>query len=1060
MKIHQLLLPFSFLPLLLSSCGQNDIFSKIKNRVIDPSYLEIQNDMGGSFNTFNHLNDWSSGNTIINNSLNTPFTYKDRFESFQGGLIIDENDQKQRNDLTYSDKAGWFPSNDPAPSYFDAESKKFTSIFRDGTGTSHFTTQSNTGSDNIKRVKWTSYDGANVHPIFPTQFNPDLTKEYYACPQDLINEIIIAVDPYNFSSDAASFWTDEVMGYGGDVVSFLQQICGINGTDSPFYNANFDAYRMNKEDSIKLTDQQKIVKTAFAQINLAILTTALIDGTFQVYNPVDKTLTHLRLSNGEGSPKYDKIKIYQLDSSFTPSLTDYTIPNPTNLSDEKQKADFGLDTDFSNYQLCNFIKIGIGKDSYESQNNMAIPSVNVSNIDPLNNPWFIQLDLGDVPKPYLCEIFDSSFIGILPDRAIDFLHPTTSGNNYGSLVNYKDSLFNGPYAIKRYIIDQYIDLALKDDYALLSPNTINGSIKKIRFWLYKNKTGADEGYLFQSNNLSYFYVTPSNPSAWDQFIGDDYDKPKFDYMSYTLNSDSLFSFILFYNYLYGTSLENCDFNNEKNACFLLPSVRAYISFMLNKSWYGYCFTRHSDDTVGNVFDKLKYNKDTDGFSFSIAGTNFTVRGDAYQDIAADQIMTDGTGFFKKAMSLINDANTEMAKPTAAQLNSYAQYYHSHAHAGKKDWTRFNFFIGMNAWIDWTTESISLPTGSDLDSFKSFMSAFKDWCDAGFGESADASKKIDAVDKAVRALNTKVSSDLNNVFGKNQVNPDFLVSGSTLMTTLPYTRKMIESIQNYQFANGSYNTNAPIQFSLNISVSDTDFKTKRNSKQISSILNGWSPDYSDPLNTLITYNYGGFYDQIIMNIANLKKIYAANESSSAKKPINEKLKPYYQKLFTIMDKFNEALELAKRETNEENDGVKDARYKAFSSAECDVLYKYNILCPLDMKGASEYPIVTYINNESRKYSNQSNNFFIYDQSKQLRTTHENHIQTIFRDFIVENENKAASLTPENFSKFVNGDGATKLPAWNPKWGTAPTWADFAAKYSGEGGKVKSTFNWIY
>jgi hypothetical protein len=47
-------------------------------------------------------------------------------------------------------------------------------------------------------------------------------------------------------------------------------------------------------------------------------------------------------------------------------------------------------------------------------------------------------------------------------------------------------------------------------------------------------------------------------------------------------------------------------------------------------------------------------------------------------------MTDGTGFFKKAMSLINDANTEMAKPTAAQLNSYAQYYHSHAHAGKKD----------------------------------------------------------------------------------------------------------------------------------------------------------------------------------------------------------------------------------------------------------------------------------------------------------------------------------------------------------------------------------------
>jgi hypothetical protein len=165
----------------------------------------------------------------------------------------------------------------------------------------------------------------------------------------------------------------------------------------------------------------------------------------------------------------------------------------------------------------------------------------------------------------------------------------------------------------------------------------------------------------------------------------------------------------------------------------------------------------------------------------------------------------------------------------------------------------------------------------------------------------------------------------------------------------------------------------------------------------------------------------------MNIANLKKIYAANESSSAKKPINEKLKPYYQKLFTIMDKFNEALELAKRETNEENDGVKDARYKAFSSAECDVLYKYNILCPLDMKGASEYPIVTYINNESRKYSNQSNNFFIYDQSKQLRTTHENHIQTIFRDFIVENENKAASLTPENFSKFVNGDGATKLPA---------------------------------
>jgi hypothetical protein len=46
------------------------------------------------------MNGWYLQNQQINNALGTPLTYQDRFNKFQGGLVIDEEDQKNRTDIT------------------------------------------------------------------------------------------------------------------------------------------------------------------------------------------------------------------------------------------------------------------------------------------------------------------------------------------------------------------------------------------------------------------------------------------------------------------------------------------------------------------------------------------------------------------------------------------------------------------------------------------------------------------------------------------------------------------------------------------------------------------------------------------------------------------------------------------------------------------------------------------------------------------------------------------------------------------------------------------------
>jgi hypothetical protein len=85
-------------------------------------------------------------------------------------------------------------------------------------------------------------------------------------------------------------------------------------------------------------------------------------------------------------------------------------------------------------------------------------------------------------------------------------------------------------------------------------------------------------------------------------------------------------------------------------------------------------------------------------------------------------------------------------------------------------------------------------------------------------------KKNALDDAVRALGKKVVSDLKTYLNIEKVTLSFLESGSNLLTTTPFLKKFLYSIENYKFSDGSYFI-SPITFKVTNTISKSDFKQK-------------------------------------------------------------------------------------------------------------------------------------------------------------------------------------------------------------------------------------------
>jgi hypothetical protein len=195
----------------------------------------------------------------------------------------------------------------------------------------------------------------------------------------------------------------------------------------------------------------------------------------------------------------------------------------------------------------------------------------------------LQFNLGSTPKQYILELFDTGYVGILPDRAIDYSRPTISGVNYATLTTYKDALFCGPYSIEKFVPKQYIILNANSNFPSTIQGSFNGKIKKIKLLLTTKKTGTDSRYFFQANDINETFIEPTDTEGWNTFVGPNINKPKSNNISIHFNYNADFVQIIFFNFLYGSSENEYDLTKPENAAFAIPSVRAFIAFMVNRS---------------------------------------------------------------------------------------------------------------------------------------------------------------------------------------------------------------------------------------------------------------------------------------------------------------------------------------------------------------------------------------------------------------------------------------------------------------------------------------------
>ncbi|ASP28016.1 oligopeptide ABC transporter substrate-binding protein [Spiroplasma corruscae] len=153
------------------------------------------------------------------------------------------------------------------------------------------------------------------------------------------------------------------------------------------------------------------------------------------------------------------------------------------------------------------------------------------------------------------------------------------------MKNYNDTYFDGAYLPKQVNPNSKIVLEANPNYVL--KDDVN--IKRLEFNYLEGASSSRTRTLFESNSTSGFILSADDLKGWNDYIGSDYNNPRFEGAYATKSVELAGTFVMFYNY-YNRNLNDAsrgviEQKRALNASRLLQStdVRAFLSTSLDRS---------------------------------------------------------------------------------------------------------------------------------------------------------------------------------------------------------------------------------------------------------------------------------------------------------------------------------------------------------------------------------------------------------------------------------------------------------------------------------------------
>ncbi|AHI54182.1 oligopeptide ABC transporter substrate-binding protein [Spiroplasma sabaudiense Ar-1343] len=203
---------------------------------------------------------------------------------------------------------------------------------------------------------------------------------------------------------------------------------------------------------------------------------------------------------------------------------------------------------------------------------------------------------------------------------------------------------------------------------------------------------------------------------------------------------------------------------------------------------------------------------------------------------------------------------------------------------------------------------------------------------------------------LETLFPKVKKDLSKVGLNERVKIPVLMNGNLSTTANIYLENMIDTFNSLK--------DNPIEIVKNITVDVTEYQTQLKKGSWNLAVSGWSPDYSDPSTYLNTYAIGGD----LQGYTGTQRLAKFNYEGDK---ISEDFE--FNKEFSYLSNSQEAIETVKNYISYTNkvsaadkitDNLKN-RYKAFSEAEFDLIYRDYLLIPLYVPNGSYQVKLTYV-----------------------------------------------------------------------------------------------------
>lgn len=162
----------------------------------------------------------------------------------------------------------------------------------------------------------------------------------------------------------------------------------------------------------------------------------------------------------------------------------------------------------------------------------------------------------------------------------------------GMITDYKEAYFNGAYIPEVVNPNGKIVLVANPNYHLKE----NVNIKRLEYSYLEAGSSSRTRTLFESGSITRFNLSADDLKGWNDYIGKDYDNPKFDGAYYTKSADSPGTFLLFYNFF--NSALNKGNSQALSASKLLQSkdVRAFLSTSIERSKFVRAFSKTIDDS--------------------------------------------------------------------------------------------------------------------------------------------------------------------------------------------------------------------------------------------------------------------------------------------------------------------------------------------------------------------------------------------------------------------------------------------------------------------------------